>query len=386
MSKNILIFSTAYFPLESGAEIAIKEITQRLPDWHFDLITARIQSKSTKFEKIGNINVYRVGFGLPFDKFLLPLFGSLKARKLEKKGSYGLIWSVMASQAGVAAALFKIFYPAKKLLLTLQEGDPEEYLKRYVFNIDFLYKFLIRPWHLLPFKRADYLTVISDDLKKRAQKSGIKCPVEIVPNGVNLALFFKNYPENELAGLKNKLGKKKDDKFIIHTGRLVFKNALDDVIKALSYLSENIKFVLSGDGSDLVKLQSLIKKLKLENRVIFLGFLPHQEMLKYLKISDIFIRPSLSEGLGSSFLEAMAAGLPIIGTPVGGIPDFLIDRETGLFCQVKNPKDIALKVNLILTDNSLRQKLIISGQKLIAEKYNWNIIAQKMERIYLKLL
>ena len=70
--KKVLIFSTAYLPLIGGAEIAVKEITKRLPDWQFDLITAKIKPGLSKFEKIGNINVYRIGFGLGFfDKYYL---------------------------------------------------------------------------------------------------------------------------------------------------------------------------------------------------------------------------------------------------------------------------------------------------------------------------
>ena len=102
----------------------------------------------------------------------------------------------------------------------------------------------------------------------------------------------------------------------------------------------------------------------------------------------MFVRPSLSEGLGNSFLEAMAAGVPIIGTNVGGIPDFLIDPSTGsrqaatgLFCETANPKSIAEKIELLLTDEDLRQKLIINGKKAVAEKYDWDKIAARMKVI-----
>ncbi len=188
--KNVLIFSTAYLPFVGGAEIAVKEITDRINDFEFDMITARLDKKLPNFEKIGKVNIYRLGFGLKvLDKFLLPILGFLQATKLNKKRSYNIIWSIMASQAGVGAAYFKIFYPAKKLLLTIQEGDPEEHLKRYVFGINFLYRTFIRPWHLLSFKKADYITAISNDLRRRARRSGAKCPAKVVPNGVDIKKF-----------------------------------------------------------------------------------------------------------------------------------------------------------------------------------------------------
>lgn len=372
--KKVLIFSTAYLPLTGGAEIAVKEITDRLPDWQFDLITAKIQPSLSKFEKIGNVNVYRLGLGIKPDKFFLPFLGCGKARQLQKKNNYNLIWSIMASQASIAAAFLKIFHPNKKLLLTLQEGDTEEHLERYSLGNNFLYNILIRPWHLLVFKKADFLTAISQDLKNRAIKNGVKVPIEIIPNGVDLEKF-------KIA----KTPAKKEEKLIITVSRLVKKNAIDDLIKAGQYLNFPFKILIVGSGSDENKLRGLAKKINLEDKIIFCGHVEHSQLLKYYSMADVFVRPSLSEGLGNSFLEAMAAGVPIIGTPVGGIPDFLKDRKTGLFCQVRNPQSIAEKIKELLSDNQLRQELIKNSQQLVEEKYNWDNIALQMEEVFKKL-
>jgi len=385
--KKILVFGTAYYPIESGAEIAIKEIIKRTSDFEFDVITARLDRHLSRYERYGSTNIYRVGVGNKFiDKFIcLPVLGFLKAVSLHKKNHYCFIWSLMASQAGVAATFFKIKNPDIKLLLTLQEGDEEEYLKRYVLNNEFLYKIFIRPWHILVFRKADYIAAISNYLKARARKNDARCQIEIVPNAVDLKNFKKEFKETELAELKIKLGKKDGDKFIIHTGRLVFKNALSDVIKALAYLPENIKFLSLGKGEKKKELEDLAQWLKLSDRVIFLDFVNHEELPKYLKISDVFVRPSLSEGLGNSFLEAMAADVPIVGTPIGGIPDFLVDGETGLFCEVRNPKSIAEKVKIFLSNAELKNKIISNAKKMVEENYDWDLIAEKMKNIFYKL-
>lgn len=376
---RILIFSTAYFPLTGGAEVAVKEITQRLPDWQFDMITAKIRPNLARFEKIGNVSVYRAGLNLGgLDKFLLPVFGLIKAIKLNRKRNYQIIWSIMASQAGIAATFFKLSKKGKKLLLTIQEGDPEEHLERYVFGIKFLYKILIKPWHLLPFKNADAITVISNDLKKRALKHNAKVPIKIIPNGVDLDLFRPKRKEEKSGIVSGK-------KIILTNSRLVKKNAVDDLIKAGQYLDFPFKMLIIDIGPEEKKLRSLVTKLNLEDKVKFLGHMTHKEIVKYHYLADVFVRPSLSEGLGNVFLEAMATGLPIIGTPVGGIPDFLIDRETGLFCQVGNPKSIAQKIKEVLGNDSLRENLIKNGLELVREKYNWNSIASRMEQIYRKL-
>ncbi|PJE73092.1 MAG: hypothetical protein COV00_02000 [Candidatus Tagabacteria bacterium CG10_big_fil_rev_8_21_14_0_10_40_13] len=388
MDKKVLIFSTAYHPFIGGAEVAVKEITDRLSrkasdgeaEFQFDMITARMNRGLSKFEKVGNVNVFRVGWGLGFlDKFSLPFLGYFKAKKLHGRNNYDLTWSIMASQASIAASFFKKKFPAVKLVLTLQEGDEEEHFKRYVFGNDILYKILIRPWHLLIFKNADRTTAISEYLKKRAVKNGVKDAVEIVPNGADIGLFSREYPEDELTELKKELGKGPDDKFIITTSRLVKKNAVDDLIKSLIVLGGYFKILVVGDGPDMKKLRKLAKEIGAEKRVFFLGRVNYEDVPKYLKISDIFVRPSLSEGMGNSFIEAMAAGIPVIGTPVGGIVDFIKNGETGLFCDVKSPKSIADKVMILVQNKSLSDRMVVSAKKMVVEKYDWNLVAQKMK-------
>ena len=158
--KKILIFATAYYPFFSGAEVAIREITDRLPNREFHLITSRLKPGLPKQEKIGNVTVFRFGLGLKLDKFLLPLFGLPFVLKLHNQYSYKLAWSLMASQAGLLARRFTK-RTGLKLFLTLQEGDEEEYLKRYVLGNNFLFKKIILPLHRSIIKSADHIQVIS---------------------------------------------------------------------------------------------------------------------------------------------------------------------------------------------------------------------------------
>ncbi len=360
--KSILIFSTAYFPLVGGAEVAVKEITQRLPDWQFDMITAKIQSGLAKFERIGNINVYRVGFGLGFDKFLLPFLGLLKAKKLEQKNHYNLTWSIMASYGGFLGLFFKRFYLKKPWLLTLQEGDPPKDILRKVG--------IFKKWFHQIFQKADYFQAISGFLYDWAMKMGARSG-EIVPNGVNVEKF------------KIQNSKSKKEKVIITVSRLVKKNGIDDLIKSVARL--DIKLLILGTGSEESKLKTLARKLNLQDKVEFVGYVQYNDLPKYYSSADVFVRPSLSEGLGNVFLEAMACGVPIIGTPVGGIPDFLEDRKTGLFCQVNNPQDIAKKIKEILENDELRKSMVNNGLNLVKDKYSWDKISLKMEKIFKKL-
>lgn len=390
MAKKILIFSTAYLPFVGGAELAVKEITDRINDFQFDMITLRFDSKLPKFERIGNINVHRIGFSknnptsndllkfpLKLNKLFFPFFGYLQAVRLHRKNKYDAVWAIMAAFAGFAAMFFKSRYPKIPYLLTLQEGDPIENIKK---KISFIF-----PLFSKIFTKANFIQAISHYLAGWAQDVGFKGKMEVVPNAVNIEHFSQIYPISELEDFRKKIGKSGKDKYIITVSRLVFKNAVDDVIRSLPYLSEDIKFLILGIGPDLEKLKKLTKELKVADRVIFYGHVDHKELPEFLKISDVFVRPSLSEGLGTSFLEAMAAEIPVIATPVGGIPDFLKDGETGLFCEVRNPESIARKANLLFSDDALRQKLIVNGKKMIMEKYGWDKIALRMREIFGRL-
>lgn len=400
--KRILIFSLAYYPdVVGGAEVAIKEITDRIAheDIIFDMVTLRFDSTLPKFERIGNVNVHRIGFTLmspeisdlvrfplTLNKYLFPFLGLLKAGSLHKKSHYDCVWAMMANYAGFAALFFKMRHPDIKFLLTLQEGDPIEYIEH---RVRFAYPLFKRI-----FLRADFIQAISRYLAGFARNMGYMGPLEVVPNAVNVAHFSQEYPEKELTILKHRLGKKEGDYFLITTSRMVTKNAVDEVIRALPLIPSNLKFLILGIGPDEAMLRKLAYEMGVEDRVQFLGQVLHEEMPKYLKISDIFIRPSRSEGLGNSFLEAMAAGLPVVATPVGGIPDFLFDPDqdpdkepTGLFASINDPESIARQVKRLIADPALRNRLFMNGKTLVAEKYDWSLIAKNMkERVFDKLV
>lgn len=381
-SKRILIFSLVYFPrFIGGAEVAVKEITDRVPDASFDMVTLRTEHDRNM--KVGNVTIYGVGpycggSGISqkilrsIIKHVYPFLALVKATKLHREYGYTHTWSIMASYAGFAALFFKWRYPKILFLLTLQEGDPIAYIKRRAF--------LVYPLFVEIFRRADTIQVISNYLATFAKDMGYSNEPVVIPNGVTIEHFSKDIPEEEIVGLQKKLGKQPEDIFIMTASRLVKKNGVKDIVEALVLLPKEYKLVVAGQGKLEKSLKSKVTNLKLEDRVIFVGFISHELLPLYLKASDIFVRPSLSEGLGNSFLEAMAAGIPVVGTPVGGIPDFLTDRETGIFCDPENPASIAKAVRLY-EDIKLKQKIIINAKELVIKKFDWDVIAQKMNNL-----
>lgn len=373
MQKRALIFSTAYFPLVGGAEVAMKEVTDRLPDWQFDLFCAKIKQGLSPVERIGNITVHRCGFGHPIDKYLLPITGVWRALRVGGFGYHGIVWSLMASYGGFAALAYTWVKPSARMFLTLQEGDPLEHYAKRTGALTFLHEQI--------FTRANAIQSISKFLAAWATKMGYKGTPEVVPNGVDIQRFSARISREERARLRQEFGLAETDTVIVTASRLTLKNGVDDMIRSLTFLPINYKILVAGEGEDRDKLTALVDSKGVKDRIIFLGTRGHGELPGILQSADIFCRPSLSEGLGNAFLEAMASGLPIIGTPVGGIPDFLTDGETGVFCQPRDPESLAKAALRIQTEPGLRDRLVRQGEALVREGYSWDGIARRIGKM-----
>lgn len=373
--KKVLIFSLAYYPHVGGAEVAVKELTDRMTDLEFHMVTLRFFPQDLAYEKIGNVHVYRVGRGSSstWTKFVYQFSAAREAELLHKEQQFDVLWAVMAHSAGVPAALFKKHHPEVPYLLTLQEGDPPEAIERTMWPL--------RRWFNRAFTSADVVQAISTFLGDWARRRGFAGPLEIVPNGVDVGKFMGEKAAHERVVL-------------ITASRLVRKNAVDTIIRALPFLPNYVELAIAGVGDEEPKLRRLVTDLKLENRVDFKGFVPHEKLPELLHTCDIFIRPSRSEGMGNSFIEAMAAGLPIVATQEGGIADFLFDAKrnpdkpaTGWAVDVDNPEQIAEAVKDIIANPEAVNRVVETARTMALEKYDWDLLAKDMrEKVFGKLL
>ncbi len=349
----------------------MKGITDELGGFNFVMLTGKYKFFLPREEKLGNIMVYRLGFGFSVDKFLLPILVFLKFIFLKRKLSKPLLfWGIMVSYSSIGAYFLKFFYPKLPFLLTVQEGNREWERNRF--------------WWRLLLKKVDYVTAISSFLLERAVEAGYRGKAEVVPNGVDLEKFSNPDVKKTLI-LSQKLGIKPDEKIIITVSRLTHKNAVDIIVRAMSFIKAGARLLILGAGGEEARLRNLAREMSLTDRIIFEKNI-YEDLPAYLQLGHIFVRPSRSEGLGTAFLEAMAAGLPIVATSVGGIKDFLKDGETGLAVKVDAPEDLAKKIDLLFSDGALRQRLIENGRKLVEEKYQWSQIAAKIRDIFNSLL
>jgi glycosyltransferase involved in cell wall biosynthesis len=365
---NILIFSLAYPPFIGGAELAVKEITDRLPEISFTMITANLDGRQPQRQQIGNVSVHRIGRG-KMSKLLFPVIASRYAVELAARQKFTAVWGIMANQAGLAALFFKKKFPAVPYVLTLQEGDS-------------LRQIWVKTWWLRPlyksiYRRADRIQAISRYLGERARKLGFVGQLEIIPNGVDLRRFTPADTTQRQA-IRAKLGIAPEQRIVISASRLVWKNGLDTLIRSMRDLDANL--LLLGTGELEAKLRSLALEVGLNGRITFVGHVAHDQLPDYLRAADVFVRPSRSEGFGSAFLESMAVGTPVVATRIGGIPDFLLDGQNGLFCEVNNPRDLSQKLEQIFSDSELQTRLA-QGGIATAKEYDWIGISAKMNSL-----
>lgn len=376
-NNRVLVFSTDdhLYPA-GGAEQAFGNITERLPHIEFDLICAKLRKGVSSYEKVKNVHIHRMGFGIPkIDGIILALFGHYCAAKLMKKNSYDFVWSIMASYGAFSAVRVKA-KTGLPFLLTLQEGDAFAYIYHKV-------RFVRAKFNAI-FSQADAVQAISTYLLSWAREMGYTGNLgKVIPNGVHIGAFSAAIDPEIIRATRVSFGFPHDAVVLMTSSRLEIKNGIDTVIHALAALPAQVCFVVCGSGSLERELRDLVQKLDLSKRVKFMGFVDPSELPRIMRASDVFIRPSRSEGLGNAFLEAMATRTLVVGTLVGGIPDFLTDGETGFAVEVDNPESIAGVISKIMAlDPAEKTHIQDRAEAMVRARYDWDLVARDMELLF----
>jgi len=372
--KRILLLSTAYLPAIGGSELALKNLTERLGEYEFDLITGHTVPGTPVKEQQGNLTIYRVGgffacHGLIIPKIFLPFSIVRKARQLLRVRSYSLMHAYQASQAAGAGWLLKHLYPSLPFLLTIQEGK----------NLS-EQPWIIRALRNMIFTNVNRATAISTYLQKYAQSVRADMPVDWIPNGVDFSVFVRR----DASLIRRHLGIPDQHAVLVSISRLVEKNGIEFLIRALPKVHgiNPSSLVLVGDGPLRKHLETVAMDAHVDHIVHWIPRCLPEEVPLYLSLADVFIRPSISEGFGTAFIEAMALEVPVVGTSVGGIKDFLVHERTGLICKTKNPDDIAQQIIRILRDDHLRAHIIEQSKMMVHERYSWDHSAEQMRSVY----
>ncbi|WP_412499851.1 glycosyltransferase family 4 protein [Shewanella chilikensis] len=206
-----------------------------------------------------------------------------------------------------------------------------------------------------------------------------KIDIEITPFGIDVSKFRKL----KLSGDKNKEIK------IGTVKTLRPKYGIDILIQAFSLVSnkyDNLKLEIAGIGHQLDELKSLTQKLKIEDKVDFLGWVNNDDVPMVLNTFDIYVAPSTldSESFGVAIIEASACELPVVVSDVGGLPEVVLHNKTGLVVKRRSVTDLAKAIELLIESPELRVSMGINGRKNVLNCYEWESCVDKMKLVYEK--
>lgn len=384
---KVLVLTTT-FPrwVDDPIPTYVYDLSKRLQDKGFDIIVlAPHYYRSKKFEIIENMKIYR-----------FPYFYPYKYQKLCYNG--GILSNLKSIIAQIQLPLFIFAYIYYILKITKNE------------KIDLIHAHWIIPSGFVVsivksiIKKPFIVSVHGSDIAS-ANNSFIRCIIRHILRKVDICTANSNATK-DLILAANGSYKRVDiipmgvdtDKFepfvqnkkqiILSVSRLNKNKGIDYLIDAMPkvvHKFSNVKLIVVGDGPEKDNLTNKIRKLNLENSVSLVGAIKNRDLPYYYNISDIFVLPSLKEGLGVVLLEAMACGTPVIGSNIGGIRDIIVDGQNGSFIEPGNSNNIAEKIIWILSNQEIRDTFSENGLKTVRERFSWDIVTEKFSNTYLYL-
>jgi glycosyltransferase involved in cell wall biosynthesis len=228
-------------------------------------------------------------------------------------------------------------------------------------------------------RRVDYIQTISSYTKRRLEQAGFG-PEQIlmIPNGVDISRFpIRTCPTNEPATGR--------ELRILFAGRLVRVKALDVLLKAWCSVlhacpEKKLSLLFAGEGPLQYELRQQAERLDISDSVQFLGLV--QDMPALFAQADIYVQPSLQEGLPNSVIEAMASGLPIVATKVSGNEDLVNHNSNGILVEPGNAYRLAEALLELINDYEKRVQMGKLSRRIIEEHYQLPMVIEKLVRVY----
>lgn len=232
-------------------------------------------------------------------------------------------------------------------------------------------------------EKSDCVTAVSDALIE--QTNQLINPDKDICTVYNF-IDEREYHRKDVGNLKQDYGISDDEKVIIHVSNFRQVKRVQDVVRTFKRIHERIssKLLLVGDGPDMRNVSQLVKELNLEDAVLFLG--KQDNVAELYSISDLKLLFSEKESFGLVLLEAMACGVPCIGTRIGGIPEVIEDGVTGYICELGDVETAASKAVQLLSDQQLHQQISRGALQAVNQKFHSTEIVNQYEQLYYNLL
>lgn len=239
------------------------------------------------------------------------------------------------------------------------------------------------------FEKADAIVALSSSDKGYISSFGIdKDKIVIIPNAIDPAELDRyRLRSDELETFKewyNLSGKR----IVLYVGQIIQRKGISYLLKSIPLILQGSKeesvFVFVGNGDALKDSLCLAQELGIEKNVIFTGPVSARDLVAFYQIADIFVLPSLSEGLPTSILEAMHFGLPVVSTDIPGVKDHFSDFA--ILVPPKNELSLSNAIISVLDDEDFASMLSRRGRKLVLDKYTWDNIVGCYELLYSKVM
>lgn len=367
---NICMFTSEFPPDLGGRSTYVYNLSKGLIERGHDVtIIARGAWKRTYREEIDGIPVYRVRF-IPFYPSLFYLHGFFLNKLFKKLESKFDLVHVHGTLMPVARTALPVIFTSHGTVKKDIDNMPTKsfhflivkLLRKQLFNIE---KEIV--------ENADMITAVSHSCAKELKGDHtINKEITVINNGVDTNLFIPS--EN-----------KKEEDYILYTGRLETRKGLIDFIESAKYVCRehaDIKFVLTGKGTIRKYLERKVTDLGLKNNFYFAGFVSRSELLEYYQNATVYVLPSYYEGLPTTLLEAMSCGVPSIATDVEGSSELIKDGENGLLVPPRDPERLAEAMMKLLNDDGLKRRFGEAGKRLVRKEFGWDTVVRKVERVY----
>lgn len=363
---KIAFLSEKYTPDIGGLAISAERLARLLASAghqvHVFAPTANLPPSETRTLLSNGVNVSRFGVHKRVDDTLVDWFEQIVAE--HKHDPFDVMHAYFLTQAGFVAA-----YAGNYLNVPSVVSARGNDLERAIFDPS-------RAAHVLyALRHAKAITTNAIELVKKATTLVPDLPVTVIPNGIDTE-HFKPLPRNNALAesLNLKTGKGEGTSRVVgFAGELREKKGLRPLLNAYAQVikTEPATLLIVGDvrlGED----KRIFEEFQVSHpsaQIVVTGFVSPRDLPSYYSLMDVFVQPSLRDGLPNALLEAMACRKAVIGTPVGGIPDAVVDCDNGRLVAVSNANELADTINELLADESLRMKLGTRACQTIKEKF-----------------
>jgi glycosyltransferase involved in cell wall biosynthesis len=235
-------------------------------------------------------------------------------------------------------------------------------------------------------KRANRVIAVSDFTRQELRKY-YNIPdnrIRVIHNGVDVNKFK---PSADKRKVKEELGFNPDDIAILSVGRLYARKGLFTLIESMPQVVKrfsNAKFIISGKGqsSEMQKLIAHAEKLGVKDNIIFTGYYPDKKLPKLYQAADVFAFSTFYEHHPFAILEALATGLPVVTTNVGGIPETIENGKNGFLVEPFHQKQLADRILYLLEHPAEAAEMGVQARKTVEERFDWRIVVKKVLKVY----